>query len=110
MAIKTAEFISKSSLQYIYSVWSGDIITPLKSNSIEYKTNNIDWLLNDTVLPLQAAYPPTHYIRSVPQRKLHLFTVMQILQLGVMCAIGFSPLSYLKMLFPILILIMLPVR
>ena len=63
-----------------------------------------------SALSLQASYPPNSYIRSVPQRKLHLFTVLQIVQLGAMCAIGFSPLSYMKMLFPILILLLLPVR
>ncbi|CAG7823468.1 unnamed protein product, partial [Allacma fusca] len=34
----------------------------------------------------QAAYPPNHYIRRVPQRKVHQFTGFQVLQLAVMCA------------------------
>ncbi len=59
---------------------------------------------------LQAAYPPNHYIRSVPQRKVHLFTFTQLLQLAVMCGFGFSPYPYLKMTFPILILLLLPLR
>ena len=59
---------------------------------------------------LQAAYPPNHYIRTVPQRKVHLFTFLQLLQLLVMCFFGFFYIPYVKMCFPILILLLLPVR
>ncbi|ESN99082.1 hypothetical protein HELRODRAFT_107158 [Helobdella robusta] len=58
----------------------------------------------------QAAYPPNHYIRTVPQRKVHLFTLLQLLQLAVLCGFGFSSIPYLKMVFPILHLVMLPIR
>jgi sodium borate transporter 11 len=58
----------------------------------------------------QAAYPPNHYIRTVPQRKVHLFTFLQLLQLAVLCGVGFAPLPYLKMVFPVLHLVMLPIR
>lgn len=59
---------------------------------------------------MQSAYPPHHYIRSVPQRKVHLFTFLQLIQLAAMCAFGFSPLPYLKMVFPVVILLLLPFR
>ena len=58
----------------------------------------------------QAAYPPNHYIRRCPQRKIHLFTLCQLTQLGIMCFFGFSPWSYVKMVFPVIILLLLPVR
>lgn len=58
----------------------------------------------------QAAYPPNHYIRTVPQRKIHLFTFLQLLQLAVLCGFGFAPKPYLKMVFPVLHLVMLPIR
>ncbi|XP_041475181.1 sodium bicarbonate transporter-like protein 11 isoform X2 [Lytechinus variegatus] len=58
----------------------------------------------------QAAYPPNHYVRRVPQRKMHLFTAVQLLQLGILCGFGFSPWPYLKMVFPLLILTFLPIR
>lgn len=58
----------------------------------------------------QAAYPPNHYIRSVPQRKIHFFTLAQLTQLAVLCGFGFAPYPYLKMCFPILILLLLPIR
>ena len=58
----------------------------------------------------QAAYPPNHYIRRCPQRKIHLFTLCQLTQLGIMCFFGFSPWAYVKMVFPVIILLLLPVR
>ncbi|ELT93973.1 hypothetical protein CAPTEDRAFT_160698 [Capitella teleta] len=58
----------------------------------------------------QAAYPPNHYIRTVPQRKVHLFTFLQLLQLLLMCFFGFFYIPYVKMCFPVLIILLLPVR
>ncbi|KAM7443526.1 hypothetical protein ABFA07_007740 [Porites harrisoni] len=58
----------------------------------------------------QAAYPPNHYIRHVPQRKMHIYTALQFLQLAVLCGFGFAPLPYLKMVFPVLLMFLLPIR
>lgn len=58
----------------------------------------------------QASYPPTHYIRKVPQRKIHYFTGLQILQLLLLCAFGMSPLPYMKMIFPLIMITMIPIR
>ncbi|XP_060064825.1 solute carrier family 4 member 11-like [Ylistrum balloti] len=58
----------------------------------------------------QSAYPPNHYIRRVPQRKMHLFTLLQLLQLIVLCGFGFVPYPYLKMFFPVLIFLLIPLR
>jgi sodium borate transporter 11 len=58
----------------------------------------------------QAAYPPNHYIRRCPQRKIHTFTFCQLVQLGLMCFFGFSPWPYIKMVFPVIILLLLPIR
>lgn len=58
----------------------------------------------------QAAYPPNHYIRRVPQRNIHKFTCLQVLQLLVMCSFGFAPWPYMKMMFPVLLLLLLPIR
>ena len=66
--------------------------------------------LNGGVCTLQAAYPPNHYIRSVPQRKVHMFTAVQLIQLAIMCAVGFSPFPYMKMVFPVFIFLLLPTR
>ncbi|ESP04405.1 hypothetical protein LOTGIDRAFT_136234, partial [Lottia gigantea] len=58
----------------------------------------------------QAAYPPNHYIRRVPQRKMHTFTLIQLVQLLVLCGFGFAPYPYLKMFFPVLIFALIPIR
>ncbi|EDO40611.1 predicted protein, partial [Nematostella vectensis] len=67
-------------------------------------------LLENNCFLLQSAYPPNHYIRRVPQRKMHAYTGMQMLQLGILCGFGFSPMPYLKMVFPVLLLLLLPIR
>ncbi|RUS79245.1 hypothetical protein EGW08_012975, partial [Elysia chlorotica] len=58
----------------------------------------------------QAAYPPNHYIRRVPQRKVHAFTALQLVQLLVLCVFGFSPYPYMKMVFPVLLMFLMPIR
>lgn len=58
----------------------------------------------------QTAYPPNHYIRRVPQRQIHYFTGLQVLQLLLLCAFGMSTLPYMKMIFPIIMIAMIPIR
>ncbi|KAJ8336228.1 hypothetical protein SKAU_G00395710 [Synaphobranchus kaupii] len=62
------------------------------------------------LLKEQTSYPPTHYIRKVPQRKIHYFTALQMLQLIVLCAFGMYPLPYMKMIFPLLMILLIPIR
>lgn len=58
----------------------------------------------------QAAYPPNHYVRYVPQKQIHIFTLCQFVQLIILAVIGFYPYKYLKLFFPIIILLLMPVR
>ncbi|KAM3613402.1 uncharacterized protein V6R79_025448 [Siganus canaliculatus] len=58
----------------------------------------------------QTSYPPTHYIRRVPQRKIHFFTALQMIQLIILCAFGMYPLPYMKMVFPLLMILLVPIR
>ncbi|CAH8575262.1 unnamed protein product [Schistosoma turkestanicum] len=58
----------------------------------------------------QSAYPPSHYIRRVPQRKLHLFTFFQLIQLGFLCAFGFAPSPYVKLIFPVILVVQIILR
>ena len=82
----------------------------------------------------QTAYPPNHYIRRVPQRKIHQFTACQVkylntsryssylhilififsalkvAQLSCLCFFGFYPWPYIKMIFPLLLFAFLPIR
>ncbi|XP_056238523.1 solute carrier family 4 member 11-like isoform X2 [Seriola aureovittata] len=62
------------------------------------------------LLKEQTSYPPTHYIRRVPQRKVHYFTGLQMIQLIILCAFGMYPLPYMKMVFPLLMILLVPVR
>ncbi|XP_031718674.1 sodium bicarbonate transporter-like protein 11 [Anarrhichthys ocellatus] len=62
------------------------------------------------LLKEQTSYPPTHYIRRVPQRKIHCFTALQMIQLIVLCAFGMYPLPYMKMVFPLMMILLVPVR
>uniref|UniRef100_A0AAQ4PZS6 Bicarbonate transporter-like transmembrane domain-containing protein n=1 Tax=Gasterosteus aculeatus aculeatus TaxID=481459 RepID=A0AAQ4PZS6_GASAC len=62
------------------------------------------------LLKEQTSYPPTHYIRRVPQRKVHYFTALQMIQLIVLCAFGMYPLPYMKMVFPLMMILLVPVR
>ncbi|XP_029412730.1 sodium bicarbonate transporter-like protein 11 isoform X2 [Nannospalax galili] len=62
------------------------------------------------LLKEQTSYPPTHYIRRVPQRKIHYFTGLQVLQLLLLCAFGMSSLPYMKMVFPLIMIAMIPIR
>ena len=58
----------------------------------------------------QSAYPPNHYIRRVPQRKVHTFTICQLGKLLILCIFGFTPSPYMKMVFPVIIMLFLPIR
>ncbi|CAL1536864.1 unnamed protein product [Lymnaea stagnalis] len=58
----------------------------------------------------KAAYPPRPYISIVPHKKLHMFTGLQLVQLAVLCIVGFTPYPYLKMFFPVFIFFLIPIR
>ncbi|XP_074596660.1 solute carrier family 4 member 11-like [Brevipalpus obovatus] len=58
----------------------------------------------------QASYPPNHYLRHVRQKTIHLFTIIELIQLGFLCFVGFAPWAYLRMAFPIFIALLIPIR
>ncbi|CAG08323.1 unnamed protein product, partial [Tetraodon nigroviridis] len=62
------------------------------------------------LLKEQTSYPPTHYVRRVPQRNVHFFTGIQMIQLIILCAFGMYPLPYMKMVFPLLMILLVPIR
>ena len=57
-----------------------------------------------------ALYPINHYTRRVPIRTIHLFTLVQFLCLVVLCAINLSPLRPVRIMFPVFIALLVPVR
>jgi predicted small integral membrane protein len=54
-----------------------------------------------------ALYPRTHYIRKVPRRTIHLFTLLQVTSLGLLWVLKVSPVG---ILFPLFIALLVPVR
>ena len=58
----------------------------------------------------QSLYPPIHYVKKVPQKAVHTFTALQLLQLGFLCGLSFSGVAYLKMFFPFIIIALIPIR
>ncbi|QDU78521.1 Nitrogen regulatory protein [Polystyrenella longa] len=55
-------------------------------------------------------YPQTHYMRRVPPRTIHRFTIIQLACLTVLCLVNLSDKQYLKILFPLFIALLVPVR
>jgi hypothetical protein len=57
-----------------------------------------------------ALYPVNHYTRRVPTKTIHMFTLVQFLCLIVLCMINISPSEPIRILFPIFIALLVPVR
>ncbi|XP_070540648.1 solute carrier family 4 member 11-like [Ptychodera flava] len=62
------------------------------------------------IITEQSAYPPNSYVRRVPQKKMHIFTVIEIMELIVMCYLGLNSITYMKMVFPVIVILLIPVR
>lgn len=57
-----------------------------------------------------ALYPRTHYIRRVPIRSVHFFTFLQFCCLAALCLVNLSPLKWVRLTFPLFIVILVPLR
>lgn len=55
-------------------------------------------------------YPATHYIRKVPIHVTHVFTALQFVCLAVLWMVKTSSISWIALLFPLFIAILVPVR
>ncbi len=62
------------------------------------------WLMDSSL------YPMNHYTRRVPPRTIHLFTLVQLVCLVILCVINVSPYKPVAILFPIFIALLVPVR
>lgn len=62
------------------------------------------WLMDS------ALYPINHYTRRVPTRTIHLFTLIQLVCLVTLCFINVSPYEPIRILFPIFIALLVPIR
>ncbi|CAI2356618.1 unnamed protein product [Caenorhabditis sp. 36 PRJEB53466] len=73
-------------------------------------TGNEFWERILLIFTEQRAYPPTHYIRRVPQRIVHQFTIIEFVQLAILVVIGFAQYHYVEMVFPMVIAAFIPFR
>ena len=55
-------------------------------------------------------YPLNHYTRRVPIRTIHLFTLVQFICLAILCVVNVFPSQPVRILFPIFIALLVPVR
>jgi hypothetical protein len=62
------------------------------------------WLMDSSL------YPMNHYTRRVPPKTIHLFTLVQLVCLIILCVINISPYEPVRILFPIFIALLVPVR
>jgi hypothetical protein len=62
------------------------------------------WLMDS------ALYPINHYTRRVPTRTIHLFTLVQFVCLVVLCVVNLAPYEPVRILFPIFIALLVPIR
>jgi hypothetical protein len=62
------------------------------------------WLMDS------AMYPVTHYTRQVPMRTIHYYTLLQFTCLLILCLTNISSLQFIKILFPIFIALLVPIR
>ena len=65
----------------------------------------LGFLLMDSKL-----YPLNHYTRRVPVRTIHLFTLVQFVCLAILCVVNVFPSQPVRILFPIFIALLVPVR
>uniref|UniRef100_A0A1I7T050 HCO3_cotransp domain-containing protein n=1 Tax=Caenorhabditis tropicalis TaxID=1561998 RepID=A0A1I7T050_9PELO len=92
---------------YIQTVYAISVFLFMAFSSL---TGNEFWERILLIFTEQRAYPPTHYIRRVPQRIVHQFTIIEFIQLAILVVIGFAQYHYVEMVFPIVIAAFIPFR
>lgn len=55
-------------------------------------------------------YPINHYTRRVPVRTIHLFTLFQFVCLVLLCIINVAPNELVRIMFPVFIALLVPLR
>ena len=58
----------------------------------------------------QTHYPPTHYLRRAPQKKVHLFTLFQSITVAILCIVGLFPNDYVQLFLPLIFFLLIPIR
>jgi len=55
-------------------------------------------------------YPANSYVRWVPKRVLHAFTIVEVLCVLMLCVAGFTPVDIFQVFLPVAIILLLPIR
>ena len=55
-------------------------------------------------------YPVNHYTRRVPIPTIHLFTLVQFICLVLLCIVNVSPYQEVAIMFPVFIVLLVPIR
>ena len=55
-------------------------------------------------------YPSHSYVRRVPRRVMHLYTIIQTVCWAALCVIAFVPQPYVNLCFPLLLALLVVIR
>ncbi len=86
----------------LYGIFLYMGVVTLKGNQFFERLNL--WLTDPSL------YPTTHYIRRVPMSVIHRFTLLQLVCLAVLWTVKEWPNPLVKILFPLFIALLVPVR
>lgn len=99
LALPLLEYVPKAALYGIF-LYMGFV----SLRGIQF-VERMGLLLMDSAL-----YPLNHYTRRVPIRTIHMFTLVQFVCLAVLCVVNVFPSQPVRILFPIFIALLVPVR
>jgi mannitol/fructose-specific phosphotransferase system IIA component (Ntr-type) len=99
LALPLLEFVPKAALYGIF-LYMGFV----SLRGIQF-VERLGLLFMDSAL-----YPLNHYTRRVPTRTIHLFTLVQFVCLAVLCVVNVFPSQPVRILFPIFIALLVPIR
>ncbi len=72
--------------------------------------NNTFWERILLLATQRRRYPPYAFVRRVRHRSIHLYTVIQLACWAVLCVISFVPQDFVNLVFPIVLVALLPIR
>ena len=99
LALPLLQFVPKAALYGIF-LYMGFV----SLRGIQFIERIGLWIMDSSL------YPLNHYTRRVPTQTIHLFTLVQFVCLAVLCVVNVFPSQPVRILFPIFIALLVPVR
>ena len=99
LALPLLEYVPMAALYGIF-LFMG--VTSLRG--VQFMERLTLWIMDS------AMYPVNHYTRRVPIRTMHLFTLVQLICLAVLCFLNVSDSELLRIVFPVFIALLVPFR